>query len=829
MITKKQNIMKNFALFAIAIVSSAMLFVNCRGDEDVYSKPEVSVSSDKALNFGKDAETKTIQIQTNRPWRVVREPGADWIDFTPNQGSEGTHTISVTVKSNPESARETFFTVVSSVEKSVINVTQAGADGSTIEYITIKDLREKYAAEGKDSWTIDKPFKLKAVVTSDRVGGNSASLRNGFMQDESGYGIAFRTSDANHTFNMATEVNIDLKGAIVSKYGDALQLGFATTKAKSQGETEMPAPKELTIQEIEKGNFDAILVKVKDVQFQDYKNLTYQEGQYATNRTLQDCESRTLLVRTTQYASFKEELLPAGKGNMIGILSWFKPATGSGMWQLYVRNLDDVQEMSNDEASRCEPTTPPVSGTHISIADLKKAISKDTPYAEDKFIEGEIILNAADKNIPDFVAYIADATGAATITFSDKENVVTRLPLGSKVRINIKDTKLTIYNGLWQIGSVNTSNTQIVEAKAKTPIAPKTVTIADILEGKYQSELVKVENVQFAETGVTYSGARNLMNKEGNNAAVYTNKAATFAAENVKEGSGPFIGVVSIFKEPQLLIRALNDLKDMTGSRFVAPNLSVDKKSISFEPAGGTEKVAVTSNVSWNVASDQAWLTVAPANGTNNGEIALTAAANAGKDSRSATVTVTDGKITVEIAVTQQGKGTPAETNLFISEYVEGSSSNKYIEIFNPNETEVDLSAYTLGMYNFTGDGATGNPAKEPELKLQLEGKIAPKSVIVFANSKATAYTGTVTTSSAIDRILNFNGNDDVALFKGETLIDVLGEWGVIWVDGANGYGKDKTLRRKASVKAANATFTPAEWDEQAKDDVSDLGKHTMN
>lgn len=38
----------------------------------------------------------------------------------------------------------------------------------------------------------------------------------------------------------------------------------------------------------------------------------------------------------------------------------------------------------------------------------------------------------------------------------------------------------------------------------------------------------------------------------------------------------------------------------------------------------------------------------------------------------------------------------PSSGELFISEYVEGSSNNKYIEIYNPAGQTVDLSGYRL-------------------------------------------------------------------------------------------------------------------------------------
>ena len=49
-------------------------------------------------------------------------------------------------------------------------------------------------------------------------------------------------------------------------------------------------------------------------------------------------------------------------------------------------------------------------------------------------------------------------------------------------------------------------------------------------------------------------------------------------------------------------------------------------------------------------------------------------------------------------------------SDLFISEYVEGSGSNKAVEIYNGTGVEVDLSQYTLVMVNFSG---SGTPTKD--------------------------------------------------------------------------------------------------------------------
>jgi len=62
-------------------------------------------------------------------------------------------------------------------------------------------------------------------------------------------------------------------------------------------------------------------------------------------------------------------------------------------------------------------------------------------------------------------------------------------------------------------------------------------------------------------------------------------------------------------------------------------------------------------------------------------------------------------------------------SNLFISEYVEGWSNNKAIELYNPTNETIDLSNYALSRWS--------NGGQIPETTV-LEGSIAPgKSFVV--------------------------------------------------------------------------------------------------
>ena len=74
----------------------------------------------------------------------------------------------------------------------------------------------------------------------------------------------------------------------------------------------------------------------------------------------------------------------------------------------------------------------------------------------------------------------------------------------------------------------------------------------------------------------------------------------------------------------------------------------------------------------------------------------------------------------------------PYAQNLFFSEYVEGSSNNKAIEIFNGTGAAVDLSQYTTKLGSNSGAWSTTNI-------LTPTGTLAHNDVFVIANSQAVA------------------------------------------------------------------------------------------
>jgi cytochrome bd-type quinol oxidase subunit 2 len=155
-------------------------------------------------------------------------------------------------------------------------------------------------------------------------------------------------------------------------------------------------------------------------------------------------------------------------------------------------------------------------------------------------------------------------------------------------------------------------------------------------------------------------------------------------------------------------------------------------------------------------------------------------------------------------------------SDLFISEYIEGSSNNKAIEIFNGTGSDVDLSVYSIKKQS-NGVGDFGG-------NLVLTGTLANNSVYVIAHSSASQTILNKANQTIGSSPLDFNGNDAVALYKNNIQIDVVGI-----VDQTANWGKDITLVRKSNILNPTISYSINDWDSYATDTFDYLGSHTFD
>jgi hypothetical protein len=165
-------------------------------------------------------------------------------------------------------------------------------------------------------------------------------------------------------------------------------------------------------------------------------------------------------------------------------------------------------------------------------------------------------------------------------------------------------------------------------------------------------------------------------------------------------------------------------------------------------------------------------------------------------------------------------------SELFFSEYLEGSSNNKAIEFYNPTANTVNLANYVIYRYN------NGSPT--PTDSLHPQGTLAPGAVFVAGNSQAVVNITSV--SDTLHSITFYNG-DDAMVLKNKVTNTVLDIIGIIGVDpGTNwpvgtGATSEFTLVRKVTVQQGNTNWAVAatEWDVYPQNTFTYIGAHTMN
>ena len=161
-------------------------------------------------------------------------------------------------------------------------------------------------------------------------------------------------------------------------------------------------------------------------------------------------------------------------------------------------------------------------------------------------------------------------------------------------------------------------------------------------------------------------------------------------------------------------------------------------------------------------------------------------------------------------------------SGLYFSEYAEGSSNNKYLEIYNASGAEVNMSDYAVVRLN----GGSTSPDT-----FVMNGTLGAYEVYTIANASADATILAVadTTGSATF----YNGDDALTLVNVATMtaIDIIGvpgtDPGSEWAVGS-GSTKEHTLVRMSSVTAGQTDWAvgATEWNVYPQNTWDYAGSH---
>lgn len=742
--------------------------VSCKDNDDQYDKPEVTISPEipgNALNFPRTGGAQEFTIKTNRKWTVSNN--TPWLDITPTSGDAGEYKVVVRALENSGNARTGAFTfVMGSLQKS-FTVSQEVGEARPIEFagMPLADFIARYTTNDPSGVVNDDVF-FEAVVISDPTGGNSISKKNVILQaGEKGIVLRLNSGAAPAEWTAGSILRVKAQGAKVLRYnGGTLQIDFTgitddLSKITATGNQGLITPKELTLAEIYSGQYENILVSVDGVQLNDASGNLYSGTATAVYPVLTDCATQEpqgyskLSLGISKFAKFKDEAKPQGNGKVTGILSYSKIAGGTiNAYSIWPRTMQDLSLNGARCSSNSGGTVTPPDPNAAGAISLQDFITRYNPTGE------------TGVTVTDEVYFEASLISSGDNSASKKNIVVQSGEKGISIRLNIDKP------ADWTVGKVLRVNAQGAKVS--------------LYKGnQLQLDFTGVANTTaVALTGATQEISPKSISLSDIYSGQYENILVSVDGVQFEDASGVLNGGQQY--------SPITDCVTDTPSGFDKISIAINK----YAPFKGEAKPQGNGKVTG----------VLIASGTSVGKtysIWPRSAAEIAFNGDRCTADNTGNSGTV----TPPTPPVVSTGEPLISLYYEGKSFDKYIQLYNPTEQPIDLSLYKLKMDVYSGKTHKASAGQE----VTLSGTLEAHSVVAFRNAKASVETNI----QALD-IVNWNGDDNIALYKGDQIIDVVGTWGSAWLNGSVSAGMDKALIRKASITQPNATFTPAEWDE---------------
>ena len=439
----------------------------------------------------------------------------------------------------------------------------------------------------------------------------------------------------------------------------------------------------------------------------------------------------------------------------------------SGITEVYT-----IDQASGDDSN---PGGNDLEGTALAEFIKKYDQGKEVTVDEDVVLKASLITDIESNNFATNRNIILQA-GEVGITIRLKSAANKAWKPGTVFSIKAKGGKVSRYKeGSLQLDmSAVTDEAAVTATSEVVTIQPKTVTLADIYAGKYDNILIAVDGIQFQTPGSALNPNKSVGGKAPSSYFNNLTDCVTAVPQGVSTISAPISG-----HAPEAIRSAIASDKNGRIVGIIQTSVAENKEKVktryynlwirNLQDLDGLKGTRCTEN-----------------GGTPNPPTPPTP--------------------------NPPTPPTPGTADLMFVVYAEGTDYEKYIELYNPTDQEIDLSAYTLVMQSYTKDNNTGKKGHAHEHK--FTNKIPAKGFVILRHSKATAYTEGIQD----DAVINFNGNDPLALKKGDNIIDVIGSYPDVWLNGNNGAGKDVFLHRKTDINAPATTFDANQWESTSID-----------
>ena len=247
-------------------------------------------------------------------------------------------------------------------------------NASEYDVMTIAQVKEKYWQDAENYFeTIGEGQDGKHILLKGRVVSSDASgniYKNMVIQDATGaLTMSINQNSMSVKYRRGQELVLDLTGMTIGKYASLQQLGAPDVDEQYGAQTTfMPyelfeehsqmnglpdlaaidtitvnSKAELATDPAGLRKWQSQLVRFNNVEFVDGGTATFAESKTTVNRTLNLADGNTMIVRTSGYSNFYADVLPAGHGDVVGILGYHT----SGGWQLTLIDREGCMNFGN--------------------------------------------------------------------------------------------------------------------------------------------------------------------------------------------------------------------------------------------------------------------------------------------------------------------------------------------------------------------------------------------------------------------------------------------------------------------------------------------------
>ena len=758
--------MKTFKLFWVfSLLSVALLSVSCQKTEETVIKIDLTVTGEGTFDFTSGEGSETFDVTSNVPWEIKVTSEGDWLSVDPMSGDGGkaSETVTISVKANDTGDPREGSIVITPLdgdkpEANIKTLTVKQTSSVSLVLDPADKLEEFGSSEGEKTFTVtaNVPWSVSEDGLPEWVTVKPMSGAGTGEAEQVTVSVAQNTTGKQLTGTITVVADGEQAGAedvvktIAVSQNASVSLVLSTETLEFTHE-ETP----LTFTVTSNAPWTVTFENTDGAEV--IRTVSPETGEASEQPTTVTVTPWANTTDAERNATITVTASLEGEDQVVKTIQVTQ--TPPSDTQLYFNNFDKTAVSSDTELSGTDAwknEDPAVNGNYSYSGVL---VSADSPSSGSR----------ANNIFFDQVSYFQ--TPAITVNTASAPNFVFTFSVYAETfDKDAFGVYLSTDGSRWSKVNYETEGTSgWLNASAKFRIAGSPTTTMYLYFTASEPGKYRIDDVKLANTTVTQSN--------------YINPA-----------EGTLFG----------------ETKEVSVEQFLAekPNL-MGKYSL-------TGKVTAVNGDDVTISDDEGATTVVLKSLDLNGlaetlgegdEVTVVGYRNVAEDG---TACMSDGVLE---EYTKAGSGEEAATGdeLLISEYVCTENGECYIEIYNPTDHTITMSAsnYSIAFYDSENPYNYATTCFLPD-----KYDIPSHKVIVFCSSNATWDGEKVVLSS-----LKFDGNDNIEL-QGQygRPLDRLGQKGV-------DFGVNKTLRRKLTIGNPNSTWTTDEWEEISPATLDGLGK----